>query len=230
MVLAGVMVFERQIHWIAKRMDELADSLFPGNGLSVEFHASEIFGGRGPWKSIKDSKARISVITKVLEILAESHESVQAFACAVHKPSFPGRDAMEMAFEDLCSRFDICLKRMHVEQSNSQRGLIILDKSTYETSLQKMALNFKSLGTQWGSINNLAEVPLFVDSRSSRIVQLADHIAYSVFRRYERGDTKYLDIILSKFDNREGVLHGLAHKQNKPARCMCPASMSRGSA
>ena len=228
MVLGGVLVFERQTHWISKQMDELAEVLFPGNGPSVEFHASEIFGGRGRWSSFPDRNARINVILKILEILANSHESAQAFACAVHKQSFGNRDAMEVAFEDLCSRLDKRLKRMHSVDNNTQRGIIILDKSSYETSLQKMAMNFKSLGTRWGSINNLAEVPLFVDSKASRIVQLADHVAYAVFRRYEQGDAKYLDKILTKFDRVDGILHGLAHKQNLDADCMCPACMSRG--
>ncbi len=63
---------------------------------------------------------------------------------------------------------------------------------------------------------------------SKSMDKLADHIAYSVFRRYEHGDTKYLDVILSRFDSKNNVLHGLAHKQNIDPNCMCPAYMSRG--
>jgi len=134
---------------------------------------------------------------------------------------------MEIAFEQLCSRFDLYLKRLHVVDKNTHRGLLVLDESSYETSLQKMATNFRELGTRWGVVANLAEVPLFVDSRASRLVQLADHVAYSVFRRYEAGDASYLDIILNKFDSENGKLHGLIHKQNADSNCMCPACMSR---
>lgn len=134
---------------------------------------------------------------------------------------------MEIAFEELCSRFDLQLKRIFAVEKNPQRGLIVLDESSYETSLQNLAHNFRQIGTHGGTIANLAEVPLFVDSRASRLVQLADHVAYAVFRRYEAKDTTFLDIILNKFDSGNGKLHGLIHKQNRETSCMCPACMSR---
>lgn len=86
---------------------------------------------------------------------------------------------MEIAFEDLCSRFDIMLRR----QPGNHRGLIILDESTYETTLQGLARDFRTLGTRWNVIRNIVEVPLFVDSKASRCVQIADHVAYAVYRR-----------------------------------------------
>ena len=48
-----------------------------------------------------------------------------------------------------------------------------------------------------------------MDSRASRCVQIADHVAYAVYRRYSAGDTNYLDIVLSRFDYDGGVLHGV---------------------
>lgn len=227
LVLAGIVVFERQAHWLSTELDKLAEKVLPGGANSVEFHASEIFSGRSaPWKNF-NKEQRKQTIKDVLDVLAKSHDSVKAFACAVHKDSFPANDPMEKAFEDLCCRFDILLKKMFVEENDPHRGIIILDKSSYETSLQNLALHFKSLGTQWGVLKNLAEVPLFVDSKASRLVQLADHVAYSVFRRYEHGDASYLDIILQKFDVKDGILHGLVHRQTLDANCMCPACMSR---
>jgi hypothetical protein len=226
LVLGGVSVFERRIYWISERLDELAASIYADDPSAVEFHASEIFSGRTPPWNGMDKGQRREVIRKVLGILASAREGVSAFACAVHKASFPGRDPMEIAFEDLCSRFDMQLKRKYNVDQDPQRGLIILDKSSYETTLQKLALGFRALGTRWGTLNNIADVPLFVDSRASRIVQLADHVAYAVFRRYEAGDTSYLDIILPKFDSQQGTLHGLAHKR-LGNDCMCPACMSR---
>ena len=37
-------------------------------------------------------------------------------------------------------------------------------------------------------IRHLADTPFFVDSRASRVNQLADHVAYAVFRRYHARD------------------------------------------
>jgi len=228
LVLGWIAVFERQIHFINQEIDDLAASIHPPDPSIVEFHASSIFAGRTfPWSNMGKEDRRRS-IRGILEILARSHDSVRAFACAVHKKSFPNRDPMYEAFEDICSRFDRLLKRIYTTQQEQQRGLIILDKSSYETSLQKLAGEFKTLGTRWGTIRNIVDVPMFVDSKPSRLVQLADHVAYAVYRRYESGDTSYLDPIIHKFDAEDGRIHGLVHKQHYNPNCMCPACMSRG--
>ena len=170
----------------------------------------------------------IGIIKSVLKVLADSYDTARAFACAIHKPTFPNpnNDYMGIAFEDLCSRFDLYLRRLH-NQGDRQRGLLILDESAHETTLQQMARDFRTLGTRWGSVRNLVDTPLFVNSRASRVVQLADHVAYSVFRRYERGDTQYFDIISAKFDSADGVVHGLSHKHHLASPCMCLACVTR---
>jgi hypothetical protein len=227
LVLGSISVFERQVHWLAKELDDLANALSPGAQSAIEFHASEVFSGRTPpWDGMPKEKRRMA-IKDVLGVVARSHETTRVFACAVHKASFPGRDPMELAFEELCNRFDLQLKRMFLQKQDKQRGLIILDKSTHETSLQKLARDFRTLGTHWGVLANMVDVPMFVDSGASRLVQVADHVAYAVFRRYQASDTSYLDIILNKFDSENGKLHGLVHKQNTDPNCMCPACMSR---
>jgi hypothetical protein len=80
---------------------------------------------------------------------------------------------MEVAFEHIASRFDRMLGRLY-KGGDTQRGLIVLDKSTYETSLQGLATTFRTKGHQWGQLHNLSEVPLFVDSKATRMVQFAD--------------------------------------------------------
>ena len=227
LVLGGISIFEAQISWLASDLDRLARKVDPKNPDAVEFHASEIWSGRSPpWNNLPKPERR-QVIEDVLGILAKSHQTTTAFACAVHKASFPDSDPMELAFEELCSRFDLQLKRFFVTQENRQKGIVILDKSSYETSLQRLAQDFRTLGTRWAELVNIPEVPLFVDSRSSRMLQLADHVAYATFRRYEAGDTSYLDRILPRFDAEQGKIHGLTHKQTVDPNCMCPACMSR---
>ena len=230
LVLGGVSVFEAQAHWITQELDKLAEAIDPGNPHAVEFHASETYARRSqPWKSLSQEEAR-GTIKSVLDVLANAYQTARAFACVVHKPSFPGRDPMQIAFEDLCSRFDRYLQRLR-GSGDTQRGLLILDKNAYETTLQQMSVAFRTLGTRWGVIRHLADTPLFVDSRASRVIHLADHIAYAVFRRYQSGDTQYLDRIAHKFDTADdGVVYGLVHKESGSANCMCIACLSRRTA
>lgn len=226
LVLGGISVFEAQAAFLTNELDKIASGFSATHPHDIEFHASEIFSRRvAPWDKLSKDEAK-GVLKAVLGVLSNSYNSAKAFACVVHKPSYPGRDPLQLAFEDLCSRFDRYLSRLHAE-GDRQRGLIILDESSHETTLQAMARNFRSLGTQWGVVRNLAETPLFIDSKASRCVQLADHVAYAVFRRYHAADTSYFDLIAPRFDAHENVLHGLSHKQTKDPCCMCPACMSR---
>lgn len=52
LVLAGVSVYEAQVHWLTEQLDKLAESIAPEDPQGVEFHASEIFSRRShPWKA-----------------------------------------------------------------------------------------------------------------------------------------------------------------------------------
>lgn len=226
LVLGGISVFEPQVHYMIQRLDELAEGIMPSKPHEVEFHASEIFSRRiEPWSRMTRDEAT-GVIKAVLKILAESYDSAKAFACAIHKKSFVGTDPMQLAFEDLCSRFDRYLESIRSE-GDRQRGMIIFDKSIHETTLQSLSREFRIKGTKWGRIRNIADVPFFVDSRASRVIQLADHVSYAVYRRYQQHDAQYFDIIAPKFYTQDGVVHGLAHKQKIDSSCRCLACFTR---
>lgn len=72
-----------------------------------------------------------------------------------------------------------------------------------------MAHEFRTIGHQWGVLRNLSEVPVFIDSKASRLIQLADLIAYAVFRKWEKSDDRFYSIIADRFDREGSVVHGL---------------------
>lgn len=231
-VLGGVAVPEQSIRWLSHQIELLAQQIAPNNPEIVEFHAAEIFGGRsGFWKGITSKQQRIDIIKSVLKVLDRTYPDIVTFACAVHKKSYPTDDPVIVAFEELSSRFDKFLQRRAIQNSNqSAKGLIVLDKSSYEDSLQSLASNFRRQGNRWGSyLKNICEVPLFVDSAASRLTQLADHIAYAVFRRYNAADINYYNLIEGRFDKDpdKSVIHGLVHKQTYNQVCTCPACITR---
>ena len=133
---------------------------------------------------------------------------------------------MELAFEYLCNRFDRFLGRLH-RNGDTQRGLIILDESSYETSLQSLAHEFRTEGHRWGQLYNLSDVPLFVNSKATRMIQYADLVAYALRRYYVKGDSSLFDIISARFDVEGGVLHGLVHHVAQEHACNCFACRQR---
>ncbi|MBC7952204.1 MAG: DUF3800 domain-containing protein [Rhodospirillaceae bacterium] len=206
-VLAGVCVFERQGHWMSEQLDQVAARFDEADPSSVELHASPMVTGSKFWRSQPVDKRRQAVID-ALQVLSDSHASTRVFAAVIDKRYIGDRDAVEFAFEELVVRFDHYLMRLF-RGGDRQRGLIIFDKSRQEAAIQNLALNFKRIGHSRGFLRNMAEVPVFLDSKASRLVQLADLVAYAVFRRFERDDPTFFDVIARRFDVAGGTQHGL---------------------
>lgn len=206
-VLAGLSVFERQGYWIANQLDMIAARFNPADPSSVELHGNPMLGGKGAWR--RHPKAdRERAIEDILQVLLNSHPSNRVFASVITKAIVSPKDPVEVAFEQMASRFDQYLMRLH-RNGDTQRGIIIFDKSTYETTIQALARDFRTLGHSWGVIRNFSEVPLFLDSKASRLTQLADVIAYAIYRHYERADSRFFSIIKERFDTEGGIVHGL---------------------
>ncbi|MFI3504789.1 DUF3800 domain-containing protein, partial [Klebsiella pneumoniae] len=89
------------------------------------------------------------------------------------------------------------------------RGVAIFDKSSTEKSIQSLARTFKDTGYGYGKLRNFSEVPLFLDSKASRLIQLADLVSYSIFRKFELNDDEFYKIIEHSFDYNNGKVHGL---------------------
>jgi hypothetical protein len=206
-VLAGFCVFERQGYWIAQELDRIAARFNPADPSDVELHGNPMNTGKGVFRRFPKAD-RIQAIADALTILVKSHPSNRLFASVVRKASVSPADPVEFAFEQVSSRFDYYLTRLHTA-GDTQRGMILFDKSTYETTLQSLATDFRTIGHQWGILRNFSEVPVFMDSRASRLIQLADLVAYAVFRNYESGDNSFFNIIENRFDSEGGITHGL---------------------
>ncbi|GEM82958.1 DUF3800 domain-containing protein [Meiothermus hypogaeus] len=210
-VLAGFCAFERQGWWISKELDKIASRFNPADPGSVELHGSPMFAGRGSWRKF-DKAYRHKAIADALRVLGNSHVSNRLFASVVRKSAVSPRDPVEVAFEQLASRFDKYLIRLH-NKKDTQRGLIVFDKTTYESTIQTLATDFRTKGYTWGIIRNFAEVPLFLDSKASRLIQLADLVAYATYRNFEKGDSTFYSLIEHRLDADGGVVHGLYLKQ-----------------
>jgi hypothetical protein len=192
----------------------------------IELHGSYMYSGRGLWRAIKDKSAREVMIAQALARL-KNQSSVSLFAVAVDRQAASPQPPVELAFEQICNRFNLFLNRVNDREGNTQRGLIVMDETRHEEPLQALARHFRLNGARWGKFRNLAEVPLFVNSKASRLVQLADLVAHATFRKYEYSDGRLFDPILPQFDAQGGVIHGLYHHRDVRVPCYCPACMSR---
>ena len=227
-VLAGLSVFERGIYHLIKAADDLVASwqlaLDPQD---VEIHASPMYQGRQGtiWNTL-DRSRRVEMMQEALALL-RGHNSIRAFGVAVHKAAIAPDPPLLYAYEEISNRFDKFLSRMHSRGYVRQRGLVLMDASPNGGVLQRLARDLRDNGTRWDTIRNLPEAPYPVDSKSSRIIQLADLVAYALLRKYESQDERFFAPITGVFDAEGGVVHGLVHYKPPEMDCDCPACMSR---
>ncbi len=224
-VLAGIAVHELEIYHVIKRADDYVGTLAAGR--DAELHGSAMANAKAEaWKGISRQR-RLDAIEGGLDLLRDARPGVTAFAVAADKAAVSPDDPVEYAFEEICNRFNLFLKRLHNRHNQTHRGLVVMDESHYEGALQGLARHYREEGTRWGHLRNLAEVPLFVDSNASRLIQIADLLAWAVWRRYEHADTRYFDRVVPRFDAEGGVIHGLFHRKIPSDDCYCPACLSR---
>lgn len=208
-VLAGVSVFERTTHWIEKSLDEIAMKISPEAPQELELHGSPMRSGKGIWRKIASPAEREALIVEALRAgVVGQPKGVRLFACVVEKAALAGKDPVHVCFEQLARRFDLFLQRCHTKYDDPQRGIMLFDESSTEQRLQTLAREFKHNGHSYGKTRNYAEVPVFLDSRATRLIQLADLVAFAIFRHFEHGDSKYWDVIKDRFDSEGGVQHG----------------------
>jgi len=226
-VMGGVAIFERQVYFLSKELDELQSELFPDIPVgSIEFHASLIWAGKGPW-DVFDFKKRCQIVRRVYNIIANAHHpGIILFGVAVNRRDFPSNIAPR-AFEELCMKFDSLLMRM-AENHNEQRSILIFDESRFRERFETLFRNFKTIGTKIGRpLFNVIDVPLFTSSKLTRMLQVADFVSNALWRRYEHNDGRSLDHILHRFDQSGGIIHGLVHLNRNYEMCHCPACLSR---
>lgn len=228
-VLGGVCVPDSSVRWLQFRLEKLAEEIDPNTPGTVEFHAAEIFSGKKPpWQEMKDKSKRIEIIKNVLRVLDQAKTQVTLFACAVEKASFPDEDPVLKAYEEVATKFNNYLVKNLSVNGKKELGMIIIDETSYEHGLQTLSSKIRRDGNKYGNqLRNIIEVPLFIDSTASRLTQLADHISYSVFRRYNSEDISYFNCIDKRFHQSDGVLYGLMHCQVSNPKCTCPACLSR---
>ena len=207
-ILAGFCIFERQTHWVESSISPIAARFNTTNPGMIEFHGAPMRAGKDEWKNISPD-GRVQAVVDILSLLADSQLKLRVFASVIEKRLVSQRDQiLQHAFENIAAQFDNYLASLFLRK-NPQRGLVIFDKTSYEEKLQALSSLFKHQGHSNGKLRNFAEVPLFLDSKASRLIQMADLVAYWIFRYYQSGDNRGFNLIKPFFHTYDGIQHGL---------------------
>ena len=232
-VLGGIAVHEQTAGPLARSMDQLFSEL-PVACRLEELHTQQVRRGSGPWQVLAKSR-RLQLLEDVARLLVAESTKPQPpvlFAVAFHRDSVPHQNPYERAYEEFFARCNGLLGRL-TSQGDPHRCIVIADQSRreLESTIQSAMIGWRehgaSTGAAIGPLASYAEVPLFVDSRASRLVQLADFVAHWVYRAYEVRDDSMLRKLVPCFDQEDGRLHGLVHLVRSYWTCDCLACGSR---
>ncbi len=196
-VLAGFSIFERQTHWLDHKIEQIAsrfDDYFGERG--CELHASPMFSGSDGWRQAASVPQRVQAVVDILHLLHHPQTSVRIIASVIETSQIIDKSSIiPLAFQDIAFTFDRSLRNIYSKHHNAQRGMMIFDKSSSERMIQDLSYAAKHIGRDDDKLRNFAEVPVFVDSKASRLIQLADMIAYWIYRYYTAKDVRGFQLI-----------------------------------
>ncbi|HEY6767402.1 MAG TPA: DUF3800 domain-containing protein [Candidatus Sulfotelmatobacter sp.] len=214
LVLCGAAMHEGQWRSLTKLLDDIQVRNFPTAGAFLEFHASEMRTGARSFRGLP-RPARDQAIREVYEVISRAR-GLTLFAAVIDKAAFRAKyvgrvEVYRGAFEGLSTMFDFFLKRKQRESNRVGRGIVVFDEArpTLTREIRRLLAEFQASGTRWAPLGCIIETAFFFDSRSSRLMQIADFAAYAVYRWYEHEDGSYLSVMQGKFDHEGRRLHGL---------------------
>jgi hypothetical protein len=180
--------------------------------------------GNGRWRNVPEDR-REKMLLEVYDVMANApFPTLIAFSTALHISKAVESESgnLRIVFEDMCLRFNRFLIRSH-KAGNPNKGLLIIDDA-HRKHYRDCICEFRREGVKGTYIYNIIDIPYFSASQDTRMLQLADFVAYAVYRYFEKDDSIYLDKIMPTFDRRDKVetshADGLRHI-TKNLACDC---------
>ena len=199
------------------------------NAAALELHAGHMRVGRRSWSRIpRDIRHQITadIVRLIVGQSGADEHPLTLVAVVADQSSDSSSGLYDRSYRAL---FGICESLMEADQSESQI-LAIADKTRHEALIQALvnpALSDLAVDSSPRAPSSpFLEPPLFIDSRMTRLVQLADFAAHWLYRAYEHDDTSILDQILPAFDRSGGNMVSLVHLTDR-SDCSCAACRSR---
>lgn len=240
LIVAGMSLHEEHLSDVSQQADELMERGLSGTGLDpadYEFHATDLRhahpGSNKPGKKRKPSAwvgvpeaTRMRLLRDAYSLLGSIRCGAQPHGCGLfgvvvdsrfHKDE-PQHKREQMAYEHLLVKFDDSLRRAQ----DSSRGIVIHDRRMVaERDIQRWTQDWQATAEGLKQIERMAMLPLFADSRGSRLLQLADLVCWALQRAYSQNDDQWIEDLWSQFDFNEGHMHGLIHLKPAWRTCSC---------
>ncbi|MBE0690467.1 MAG: DUF3800 domain-containing protein [Anaerolineae bacterium] len=167
---------------------------------------------------------RLRCIQELADLIG-SWADARIFAEAQFKRHMGGSGDFSIAFEQVVTRFNTCLRNV-----GGMLGILVQDNNpTVAGRLTDQMRKFHREGTAWTrEIDKIVETPMFVDSELTSMVQMADLVAYAIRRFFDHDEQDLFDRISPAFDRNTGRLVGVRHYTTRAFLCTCRVCTEHG--
>jgi Protein of unknown function (DUF3800) len=224
-VVGGIAVHEDAVRPFAGAINRSINSYVGrARGMSLEVHGGPMRSGRSEWKSIGRNR-RHGLAHALLKHVSnwqhqDSASEIQPFAVVIDRDH--SQSPTETSYGEFLFMFDSFLREGR-RAGDPHNGILIADRSRYQRTLEAWVEVARTRRTR--PMNDprrlyaLAETPFFVDSKSTRLMQVADLVAYSLYRGYNADDWSWAKTLLPALLPDPIRLIHFTSKTN----CDCPA-------
>ena len=236
-VLAGAAVEENEAALVRARPDDAAAEV-ARLGLDprdYELHGTELLNPRsssrwaGVPRDVREAVLREAYAAAASRADDEGAARPLALCGAVVSKAY--EDYEKRAYALVLKKFETMLTRGYRATGMRHHGMVIHDEHVVEARLQDWTTHWRDVAGTLGPLHHLVEVPLFADSRASRLLQLADLVSCSLWRFYGVHDERLVAPLWRAFDRSPGdrEMHGLIHVHPgfSAQSCVCPPCASR---
>ncbi|MFV2058173.1 MAG: DUF3800 domain-containing protein, partial [Thiohalomonadales bacterium] len=196
-VMVGVIVDASRMRLTKQHWHALLEKLSSIIGRKIsEIHTRDFYSGNSPWRDLKGSQ-RSEIITEIFNWLrSRKHHVVYT---AVNKEKFYEHFKSETYFNDISTlwrfmAFHITLsiqKKYQNEKRNKGNTVLVFDNEEREqTRFTDLLLNcpdwadsYYGRGKKQEKLDQIIDVPHFVDSQEVGLIQLADFLCFFM-RKY----------------------------------------------
>lgn len=195
--IAGVIIHELDIQDIGEEVKKYKLANFGKH--DIEIHTYHMWNGEGDFKifHISERKIHLRNLYKAINLFPITIIGVIIDKVKMNSPRFIDWSVLKAAWTFMVERFDMFL------QDNGEKGMIIIDQSTREpdSEIRNIITKIQKNGSNVHTVKHILEQPLFLDSRESIGLQIADSIAYCLVKNFNGSNFEdfYETYVLSKY-------------------------------
>jgi len=192
--IAALVVSEARMRVLSDALDDVVERAAAAYGVSprAELHGHELFHGKGGWASMaRTPRARIAVYRDALRASARFSEAV--FVQGVGRRGFRDAGYPERGYHEHTSALSFLMAHLDkYAASQTEVMMVVADECDVEQLAQDDLWKAQRSGG-WGYdprvISQIVDTVHFVPSKSSRLVQAVDMIAFLNRRIHDARET-----------------------------------------